>query len=99
MKIILIILMMMPILADASCRSSRVKHQFDKQQGYLHGRPGYIVDHVCALAQGGFDSVVNMQYQTKAESVKKDRIENTKYGRAMFCTPDNSSVKRTVFNC
>lgn len=96
---ILIILMLMPLLADASCRSSRVKHRFDVLQGYPHGRSGYIVDHICALAQGGFDSVNNMQYQTQADSIKKDKIENTRYGRALFCTPENSSVKRTVFNC
>ena len=33
----------------STCRNPAVKHQFDKQQGYPHGRKNYIVDHVCAL--------------------------------------------------
>ena len=85
--------------AEASCRSQAVKHQFDVQQGYPHGRKGYIVDHVCALARGGLDITANMQYQTLEESIKKDRIENTAYGEALFCTPLNSLAYRTVFNC
>ena len=85
--------------AEASCRSRVVKHQFDVQQGYPHGRKGYIVDHICALARGGLDIPANMQYQTPEESIKKDRIENTAYGEALFCTPLNSLAYRTVFNC
>lgn len=82
-----------------TCRSATVKHQFDKQQGYPHGRKGYIVDHVCALVRGGLDSTVNMQYQTITESRAKDKIENTDFGAAQFCTPLNSTPTRRVFNC
>lgn len=87
------------MLADASCRSSVVKRRFDVQSGYSHGRPGYIVDHVCSLFNGGIDSVKNMQYQTLSDSAKKDRIENTATGKRLFCTPENSLPYRTVFNC
>ena len=83
----------------STCRNPTVKHKFDVQQGYPHGRKGYIVDHICALVQGGIDNPKNMQYQTISESHNKDRIENTDYGRALFCTPENSTPTRQVFNC
>lgn len=83
----------------ATCRSRAVKHQFDVQQGYPHGRKGYIVDHRCSLYSGGRDSTINMQYQTLADSKAKDKIENTLYGKALFCTPQNSTPTRQVFNC
>jgi len=83
----------------STCRNPAVKHQFDKQQGYPHGRKGYIVDHVCALVRGGLDSPSNMQYQTIVDSKAKDRIENTDFGAAQFCTPKNSTTTRQVFNC
>jgi hypothetical protein len=37
--------------------------------------PGYVVDHIVALACGGADSPDNMQYQTIAEGKVKDRVE------------------------
>lgn len=83
----------------ATCRSRAVKHNFDVQQGYPYGRKGYVVDHICALAQGGRDSTINMQYQTQADSKAKDKIENTPYGKALFCNPQNATRTRQVFNC
>lgn len=88
--------------ADATprtCRSSAVKKQFDKQMGYPTGRKGYIVDHICSLFNGGIDDTRNMQYQTKEASKKKDLIENTEEGKKLFCTPENSTPTRQVFNC
>lgn len=85
--------------AQASCRSATVKHHFDVQQGFPHGRKGYVVDHRCALQQGGLDITANMQYQTIAEGHKKDRIELTPQGRALYCDDTNSLSVRTVFNC
>lgn len=82
-----------------TCRSTSVKHAFDMQQGYPKGRPGYVVDHVCALYCGGKDSTTNMQYQTKSESLKKDKWEATPIGCALTCTPLNSTRTRQVFNC
>ncbi|MCX7107153.1 MAG: hypothetical protein NTV66_06200 [Methylococcales bacterium] len=67
--------------------------------GYPHGRVGYVVDHVCALSMGGLDSVVNMQYQTIKDSKLKDRVESSEYGRVLYCTPQNSTPIRLVFNC
>jgi len=82
-----------------TCRNAAVKRTFDKQEGYPNGRKGYVVDHVCALVQGGLDSTINMQYQTIDEGHKKDKIENSLIGRAEFCTPLNSTPTRQVFNC
>lgn len=86
-------------MVDASCRSASVKHKFDVQQGFPHGHKGFIVDHICALANGGIDSPINMQYQTLIDSAEKDRIENTKEGKKLFCNLTNSTPTRQVFNC
>lgn len=87
------------VSAAVECRNPAVKHKFDKQQGYPKGRPGYIVDHICALSCGGLDIVENMQYQTVKDSKVKDRWEGTREGCAKTCTPTNSKPVRTVFNC
>lgn len=85
--------------AGKICRSRAVKHAFDVNQGYPKGRKGYVVDHQCALANGGLDIVSNMQYQTIEEGKKKDRVENTYLGKLLYCNPYNSLPIRTVFNC
>lgn len=84
--------------SEKTCRSPTIKHQFDRLNGYPEGRKGYVVDHICALANGGLDVIENMQYQTIAEGHAKDRIENTPMGR-VFCDDKNSLPYRTVFNC
>lgn len=86
-------------VSATSCRSSAVKHHFDVLNGYPQGRTGYVVDHICALEQGGLDIVTNMQYQTLIEGKKKDRIENTSQGKLLYCNSSNSLPYRTVFNC
>jgi hypothetical protein len=85
--------------AAIMCRSRKVKHAFDVSQGYPKGRKGYVVDHVCALANGGLDKIENMQYQTVEASRAKDRVENTPIGRLLYCNDSNSLGFRTVFNC
>ena len=37
--------------------------------------PGYIIDHINALACGGVDEASNMQWQTKAAAKAKDKWE------------------------
>ena len=95
---LLIIAMSQPE-AEASCRRESVKHAFDVSQGYPHGRKGYVVDHSCALACGGIDSIKNMQYQTIADSKAKDKWETTPYGCKKTCNKTNSTPTRQVFNC
>lgn len=59
-------------------RSSTAKHDFMKQTGYPHGRPGYVVDHIIPLKKGGCDCPSNMQWQTKEAAKEKDKWE---YGK------------------
>jgi len=56
-------------------RSSEAKRQFERQTGYPHGRPGYVVDHIKPLACGGADDPSNMQWQTIADAKAKDKVE------------------------
>lgn len=43
--------------------------------------PGYVIDHIKALACGGADAPENMQWQTVAEGKAKDRWELKECGR------------------
>jgi len=56
-------------------RSAAAKEAFERQTGYPHGRPGYVVDHIKPLVCGGSDDPSNMQWQTVAEAKAKDKTE------------------------
>jgi hypothetical protein len=56
-------------------RSESAKHEFMRQSGYAHGRPGYVVDHIVPLKRGGCDCPSNMQWQTIQEAKAKDKVE------------------------
>ena len=43
-------------------RSEAAKERFMRQTGYPHGRPGYVVDHIIPLANGGAGGPSNMQW-------------------------------------
>lgn len=83
MKYLLILLLTLASLpADAEYkRSTKAKNQFKQSQpcpvtGRSKGScPGYIIDHVQALACGGADHPSNMQWQTKADAKAKDKWE------------------------
>jgi hypothetical protein len=68
--------------ADARThRDHKAVAEFKQQQpcpstGKARGKcPGYVVDHVVALACGGPDKPSNMQWQTIAEGKAKDKWE------------------------
>lgn len=50
--------------------------------GRMYGAcPGYVKDHIKALACGGADAVENLQWQTVTEGKAKDRIELRECGK------------------
>ena len=56
-------------------RNAGAKRRFERQTGYPHGRPGYVVDHIVPLKRGGQDAPGNMQWQSKAAAKAKDKWE------------------------
>ena len=56
-------------------RSAAAKNVFMRQTGYLHGRPGWVVDHIVPLTCGGADAPSNMQWQTIGAAKEKDKVE------------------------
>lgn len=62
-------------------RSRAVKRAFAKEhpcpttEKSIPSCPGYVIDHKIPLCAGGPDAVSNMQWQTLAESYRKDASE------------------------
>ncbi|MGZ5053328.1 MAG: hypothetical protein ACXWAT_00135 [Methylobacter sp.] len=88
--------------ADYRSRSAVLKFKkLNQCPDYLviGGKCTGIVDHKCSLFNGGIDSPINMQWQSYTDSKKKDRIENTREGKRIWCNATNSTPIRQVFNC
>ena len=62
-------------------RSTSAKNEFKKSHPcpVTHKStgscPGYVIDHIKSLKRGGADAPENMQWQTKEDAKKKDKIE------------------------
>ncbi len=67
--------------SEAKERSLAAKNDFKyshpcPSNGNNHGScPGYVIDHITALACGGLDLPSNMQWQSVAEGKAKDKWE------------------------
>ena len=84
MKIAMVLLfvsMLTPGAEAEYARSKKVLRAFVNQHACpstgLHRLPcpGYVMDHIKALACGGEDAVSNLQWQTREEAKAKDRWE------------------------
>lgn len=76
MRVLLLALLLVASASlEAAPRSHAAVHRFMVASGYPHGRPGYVVDHKIPLCAGGPDTPANMQWQTVAESYRKDAYE------------------------
>jgi hypothetical protein len=62
-------------------RGEEAKRAFEKQTGFAHGRPGYVIDHITPLACGGADNTSNMQWQTAEAAKAKDKVERKGCGK------------------
>ena len=68
-------------------RSKKVLREFVKQEACpstgLHRLPcpGYVMDHIKALACGGADSPENIQWQTREDAKAKDKWERKECGK------------------
>jgi hypothetical protein len=68
-------------------RSQAVRHEFVRlhacpaTERHRLPCPGYIIDHIKALACGGADAVENLQWQTVADAKAKDRWELKECGK------------------
>ena len=77
--------------ADARERSQKAKDEFKyshpcPSNGHNHGAcPGYVIDHIQALACGGDDNPSNMQWQSISEGKEKDKWERK------GCSPNSSN--------
>ena len=83
-SLILAVLLALSLGASPSVknhRSTAAKNAFKRAQacpstGQPRGScPGWIVDHIVPLCAGGADTPTNMQWQTRADSLVKDRGE------------------------
>lgn len=82
LKLLLVLLVFISFAADGKQqRSYHAIKQFKLENPcpangrYKGGCPGYVIDHIQALACGGLDTPKNMQWQTKEDAKAKDGWE------------------------
>lgn len=84
MKIIILLILSLGFFvqpAEATVRSEKAKATFKylnpcPVNGHQRGAcPGYVIDHIKALACGGLDVPGNMQWQTVQDGKAKDKVE------------------------
>jgi hypothetical protein len=77
-----VVLFMAPLAEAKIARSTAAKHAFmhakpcpSLRAHATYTCPGFVIDHIKALACGGADTPSNMQWQTLAEGKAKDKWE------------------------
>ena len=91
-KLALALLLLLPLLALATDqhrlhRSTAARRAFRREHPCPATRqttgpcPGYVVDHIRALACDGEDAPRNMRWQTREDAKEKDRTERKDCGR------------------
>jgi hypothetical protein len=77
-----LVLLLHPLVEAKIDRSTAVKYAFIRanpcpasKPHTKYSCPGFVVDHIKALACGGSDAVGNMQWQTLAAGKAKDKWE------------------------
>jgi hypothetical protein len=85
------ILLSLPGICDAGrIRSYKAKAEFKRQHpcpatNSSRGKcPGFVIDHIKALACGGADAPENMQWQTIDEGKQKDSWERVNCSRPVI---------------
>lgn len=88
MRVLLLLLALFAVSADACVTRSRsAKAAFARTHVCPSTGlkklpcPGYVLDHIKALACGGKDAPENLQYQTIAEGKAKDKWERKECGK------------------
>lgn len=70
-----------PVDAGEIVRSAAAVREFKRTnicpstKTYSQKCPGYVVDHIDPLCNGGADTPANMQYQTVEAGKQKDKLE------------------------
>lgn len=82
MRWLIMLVMVVSIAAGAAVkrdpgqvRAYRAEHPCPATGKTSGACPGYVVDHIVPLCAGGDDHPDNMIWQSKAESLEKDRTE------------------------
>jgi hypothetical protein len=63
------------VRSPAAVRAFRATHPCPTTGKRSGACPGYVVDHLWPLCAGGCDDPSNMQWQARAPSLRKDRLE------------------------
>jgi hypothetical protein len=61
--------------SEAAKDAFKVQHPCPATGATSGACPGWVIDHIWPLCAGGCDVPVNMQWQRRADSTAKDRLE------------------------
>jgi hypothetical protein len=94
---LIITFLIVAISQSVDARSMAVRQQFKNlhpcpSTGQSKGRcPGWIIDHIEALACGGADSPSNMQWQSVSDAKAKDKWERVGCSKGSRINPPGNN--------